>query len=94
MPSSALGDSGAAASLLPASESPARGSRVKSIIFLHQFGGPSHVDTFDMKPDMPDQIRGIYRPMASSPCRNADLRSLAADGEGDGQGLSHPLDAA
>ncbi len=38
-------------------------ARVKSIIFLHQYGGPSHVDTFDMKPDAPAEIRGIYRPM-------------------------------
>jgi hypothetical protein len=61
-----IGGLGAAASLLRANDAPARNARVKSIIFLHQFGGPSHVDTFDMKPDMPDQIRGIYRPMSST----------------------------
>ena len=27
--------------------------RAKSVIFLHQFGGPAHQDTFDMKPDAP-----------------------------------------
>lgn len=43
-----------------------RRSRAKSIIFLHQFGGPSHVDTFDMKPDAPAQVRGDYRPIPSS----------------------------
>jgi hypothetical protein len=31
--------------------------RAKAVIFLHQFGGPSHVDTFDMKPDAPSGIR-------------------------------------
>ncbi|WP_435018935.1 DUF1501 domain-containing protein [Tundrisphaera sp. TA3] len=40
--------------------------RVKSIIFLHQFGGPSHIDTFDMKPGAPDQIRGEFKPIQSS----------------------------
>jgi hypothetical protein len=43
-----------------------RRPRARSIIFLYQFGGPSHIDTFDMKPDAPEQIRGEYRPMASS----------------------------
>jgi hypothetical protein len=41
-------------------------ARAKSIIFLHQYGGPSHLDTFDMKPNAPDQIRGEYRPISSN----------------------------
>src|SRR5690242_11053153 len=41
-------------------------ARTKSIIFLHQYGGPSHVDTFDMKPDAPAEIRGIYRAVSSN----------------------------
>jgi len=40
--------------------------RAKSIIYLNQFGGPSHHDTFDMKPDTPENIRGEFRPTASS----------------------------
>jgi len=35
--------------------------RAKSVIFLYQFGGPSHVDTFDMKPQAPDGIRSAYK---------------------------------
>ncbi|MGQ0633105.1 MAG: DUF1501 domain-containing protein [Planctomycetaceae bacterium] len=31
---------------------PAAGARAKSVIFLFMFGGPSHIDTFDYKPDM------------------------------------------
>src|SRR5271167_3819989 len=42
-----------------------RQARAKSIIFLHQWGGPSHHDTFDMKPAAPDAIRGEYRPISS-----------------------------
>lgn len=48
-----------------ASTAPAR-VRAKSIIFLHQFGGASHHDTFDMKPGAPEKIRGEFRPIASN----------------------------
>lgn len=41
-------------------------ARAKSVIFLYQFGGPSHVDMFDMKPDAPEKIRGPLRPMATN----------------------------
>jgi hypothetical protein len=34
--------------------------RAKSIIFLYQFGGPSHLETFDMKPNAPEGIRGLF----------------------------------
>src|SRR6266851_4118586 len=40
--------------------------RAKSVIFLYQFGGPSHVDMFDMKPDAPEAIRGPHKPISSS----------------------------
>jgi hypothetical protein len=39
--------------------------RARSVIFLHQFGGASHHDTFDMKPSAPSQVRGEFRPIAS-----------------------------
>jgi hypothetical protein len=38
-------------------------ARARSVIFLFQFGGPSHVDMFDMKPDAPSEIRGPHRPV-------------------------------
>jgi hypothetical protein len=37
----------------------------KSCIFVLLCGGPSHVDTWDMKPDAPDTIRGPYKPIAT-----------------------------
>src|SRR6266511_5936906 len=49
-----------------ARKSARRKARAKSVIFLYQFGGPSHVDMFDMKPDAPEKIRGPHKPMASS----------------------------
>jgi len=51
--------------LLRAAESSTVKAKAKSIIFLHQFGGPSHLDTFDMKPDAPDKIRGEFTPIAT-----------------------------
>src|SRR6516165_4404773 len=45
---------------------PPRRARAKSVIFLHQYGGPSHLDSFDMKPDTPPEFRGIYRPIRTS----------------------------
>jgi Protein of unknown function (DUF1501) len=40
-------------------------ARAKHVIFLHQYGGPSGHETFDMKPDAPAEIRGTFKPMAS-----------------------------
>ncbi|RYG18357.1 MAG: TonB-dependent receptor [Caulobacteraceae bacterium] len=40
--------------------------RAKSVIFLFQWGGPSHLETFDMKPGANDEYRGPHRPMRSA----------------------------
>ncbi len=40
-------------------------SSEKSCIFLLLCGGPSHVDTWDMKPNAPASIRGPYKPIAT-----------------------------
>lgn len=37
-----------------------RPGRAKSVIFLYQFGGPSHLDTFDPKPDAPAGVRSHF----------------------------------
>lgn len=41
------------------------GGRAKSVIFLFLFGGPSQLETFDMKPEAPQEIRGPFKPIAS-----------------------------
>ena len=51
--------------------SPKIAPRCKSVIVLFLFGGPSQLETFDMKPEAPEKIRGPYKPIAS---RNPDLR--------------------
>jgi hypothetical protein len=43
-----------------------QGAARKSCIFLWLCGGPSHLDTWDLKPDAPKEIRGPYKPIATS----------------------------
>lgn len=38
----------------------------KSVIFVLLCGGPSHIDTWDLKPEAPSEIRGPYQPIATS----------------------------
>ena len=40
-------------------------------IFLFLVGGPSQLDTFDMKPDAPSEIRGPYKPIRTN---NPDIQ--------------------
>ncbi|MEN9672190.1 MAG: hypothetical protein RL553_455, partial [Planctomycetota bacterium] len=40
-------------------------NKAKSVILVNLFGGPSHIDTFDMKPDAPKEIRGEFKSIAS-----------------------------
>ena len=45
--------------------SPTQGSADKSCIFILLCGGPSHIDTWDLKPEAPAEIRGPYKPAAT-----------------------------
>lgn len=38
----------------------------KSVIFLWLWGGPSHIDTFDLKPQAPLEYRGPYTPIETA----------------------------
>ncbi len=40
--------------------------RVRSCILIFYYGGPSHLETFDPKPDAPAEVRGEYRSIATS----------------------------
>ena len=41
------------------------GGRAKSVMFLFLFGGPSQLESFDMKPRAPSKLRGPLKPIAS-----------------------------
>lgn len=51
--------------LAHANENPATG-KAKAAIFVRLGGGPSHMDTFDLKPDAPDTHRGEFKPIATN----------------------------
>lgn len=40
--------------------------KAKSCIFLFMWGGPSQLDTFDMKPSAPAEVRGEFKPIATN----------------------------
>lgn len=40
-----------------------KGAAERSCIFILLCGGPSHLDTWDLKPEAPDTIRGPYQPI-------------------------------
>src|SRR5262249_29493023 len=44
----------------------ARHARARSVILVFLGGGLSHHDSFDPKPDAPAEVRGNYRPIATS----------------------------
>jgi hypothetical protein len=43
-----------------------REARARSVILVYLGGGLSHHDSFDLKPDAPEEIRGIYSPIATN----------------------------
>ncbi len=42
-----------------------RNKPAKACIFLFMWGGPSQLDTFDLKPDAPDAVRGPFKPIST-----------------------------
>ncbi|HTI49431.1 MAG TPA: DUF1501 domain-containing protein [Planctomycetaceae bacterium] len=49
-----------------AAAAPAAKHRGNSCVFLFLFGGPSHIDLWDMKPKAPAEIRGEFSPVATN----------------------------
>ena len=40
--------------------------RTKACVVIYLFGGPSQIDTFDLKPDAPVEFRGEFHPIATN----------------------------
>ena len=51
---------------LQAEQISAPGAPAKSCIFIHQYGGLSQLDSWDMKPGGPREIRGPYQPIRTA----------------------------
>src|SRR5262245_15884208 len=49
-----------------ASETVALNRRIRSCILVFCYGGPSHLETFDPKPNAPREIRGEYATIATA----------------------------
>jgi len=74
----------------------ARPARPRSAIFVFLGGGPTHIDTFDMKPDAPADIRGEFRPIATNVpgiqiCEHLPNLARCADKYTILRGVSHTL---
>ena len=56
----------------------------KSVIFIWLPGGPPHMETYDMKPNAPDDYRGIFRPISTNVagidvCEHLPMHAKIAD---------------
>lgn len=40
--------------------------RIRACIFVFYYGGPSHLDTWDLKPNAPTSVRGEFQPISTS----------------------------
>jgi len=49
-----------------AAETLAGRAKIKACIFVFFYGGPSHLETWDLKPNAPVEIRGEFKPIATS----------------------------
>jgi len=67
-----------------AANSDTASGRQNSCIFVFLFGGPSHIDLWDMKPEAPAEVRGEFRPIATTVpgleiCEHLPLLARQAD---------------
>jgi hypothetical protein len=49
----------------PARADAARPGKARSVVVVFLTGAPSHIDTFDLKPEAPVEVRGPFRPVAT-----------------------------
>jgi uncharacterized protein (DUF1501 family) len=49
-----------------ASSNSAAAKPIRSCILIFYYGGPSHLDTFDLKPQAPVEVRGEFQPISTS----------------------------
>ncbi len=72
------------ADLLRAEAAAGTGSSNKALINIHLAGGPSHQDTFDLKPDAPSEYRGEFNPISTNApgldiCEHFPMLAQSAD---------------
>ena len=67
-----------------ASEKSGKPSPDTSVIFVWLPGGPAHMDTYDMKPQAPEEFRGLFSPIRTNVpgidiCEHFPLQAKCAD---------------
>jgi hypothetical protein len=67
-----------------AARAAARTTADTSVILVYCLGGPSHLETYDLKPDGPSEMRSVFRPIATrvpglSVCELLPLHARVAD---------------
>lgn len=72
------------ANLLKLKAEAATGVRPRAVIMVCLAGGPSHIDTYDPKPDAPSEYRGEFKPVSSNVpgfdvCEYLPLQATIAD---------------
>lgn len=75
-----------------------REGAAKAAIFINLPGGPTHLDTFDMKPDAPKEYRGLFNPIRTNAsgvefCEHMPKLARCADKFAILRGVSHTLGA-
>jgi len=73
-------------------------SKAKSAIFINLRGGPTHLDTFDLKPDAPKEYRGLFNPISTNAdgveiCEHLPRLATCADKYVIMRGVTHSLGA-
>ena len=73
-------------------------AKATSAIFVYLGGGPSHMDTFDLKPDAPVEVRGDFKPIDTNVpgvriCEHLPKLAKLADTFAIVRGVSHNIAA-
>lgn len=73
-------------------------ARARAAIFVNLGGGPTHMDTFDLKPDAPSEFRGDFNPIDTNVsgvriCEHLPKLAQTADKFAILRGVSHTLAA-
>ncbi|HEY2415784.1 MAG TPA: DUF1501 domain-containing protein [Pirellulaceae bacterium] len=81
-----------------ASAGEVQGAKAKAAIFINLTGGPSHMDTFDLKPDAPSEVRGKFNNIKTNVpgvefCEHLPKLGQCADKFAILRGVSHTLAA-
>jgi Protein of unknown function (DUF1501) len=75
-----------------------QGGKAQSAIFIYLGGGPTHMDTFDLKPDAPEEYRGEFKPIPTNVpgvqiCEHLPRLARCADKFAILRGVTHSLAA-